>query len=222
MMQFRGNGNEYEGYLATPPGGSGPGVIVIQEWWGLVGHIKDVADRLAAEGFVALAPDLYQGKTTDEPDDAGTMMMALETPHVHSALLGAAEALLALPECSSQKLGVIGFCMGGQLALYAAAAAPDKFSACVNFYGIHPNVHPPFENLQAPVLGIFGGDDHITTPDAVRELDEMLTRLGKAHDFKTYPGKPHAFFNDQRPEVYDSASAADAWQRVLAFLRDNV
>ncbi len=218
MIEFSGNGKQFQGYLSPPPYGRGPGVVVIQEWWGLVGHIKDVADRFAKEGFVALAPDLYGGESTTEPDDAGSMMMALQIPEVQKQLAGAADALLARPETTGDTCGVVGFCMGGQLALFGAASEPGKFAACVNFYGIHPNADPPLENLAAPVLGIFAENDEYADPATVRALDETLGRLDKPHDFVTYPGTQHAFFNDQRPEVYDAQASADAWQRTIAFL----
>ena len=222
MIQFSGNRETFEGYLAIPETGSGPGLVLIQEWWGLVGHIKEVADRFAREGFTTLAPDLYRGKTADEPDDAGTMMMALELPVVRKILGEAADALLERDQSTSTECGVVGFCMGGQLALFAAAAEPEKFSCCVNFYGIHPNVDPPLENLDGPLLGIFAEFDEYTGPAAVQALDYKLNKLGKKHEFITYPGTQHAFFNDARTEVFNAEASADAWNRCIEFLRRNV
>lgn len=222
VIEFEGDGERYQGYLATPAAGKGPGLIVVQEYWGLVGHIKDVVERFAAEGFVALAPDLYRGESTTEPDDAATMMMALNLPIVEAILGSAADALLVLPEVTIDKCGVVGFCMGGQLALYAAAAEPDKFAACVNFYGIHPNVDPPLENLSSPVLGIFAEHDNYTPPAAVQALEYKFNKLGKPHEFITYTGTQHAFFNDQRPEVYDAEASADSWRRTIDFLNVNL
>src|SRR6185295_5040483 len=118
MVKFPANGGQSEGYLAAPPSGKGPGILVIQEWWGLVGHIKSVADRFAAEGFTALAPDMYHGKTATEPDGAGKLFMALNIEQAEKDLRGAATYLLG--QSSTKKLGAVGFCMGGQLALYAA------------------------------------------------------------------------------------------------------
>jgi carboxymethylenebutenolidase len=195
---------------------------VVQEWWGLVGHIKDVADRFASEGFVALAPDLYDGDSTVEPDEAGSLMMALQIPEVGKKLSAAAATLIEMPETTSDKCGVVGFCMGGQLALYGAASDPDRFSCCVNFYGIHPNADPPLENLGGPVLGIFAEHDQYTGPDAVQALDYKLNKLNKAHSFVTYPGTQHAFFNNDRPEVYDACAAEDAWAKTIGFLKDYV
>jgi carboxymethylenebutenolidase len=221
MITFSGNGKEFQGYLARSAQGTGPGVIVIQEWWGLVPHIKDVADRFAEEGFTALAPDLYEGESTAEPDEAGTLMMALDIAKTEKLLRGAVDRLLADEATVGDKVGVVGFCMGGQLSMFAAATNP-KIGACVNFYGIHPNVNPPFENLQAPILGLFAANDHMTTPDVVAKLSKTLDSLGKRYEFHTYPDADHAFFNNDRPEVYNAGAAEDAWKRVTAFFRNEL
>ena len=216
-VSFKANGRTTSGYLARPAG-SGPGVIVIQEWWGLVRHIEDVTDRFAAEGFVALAPDLYHGEKTTSPDKAGKLMMALRIDEAATDLDGAIDHLLQRPEITGTKVGIVGFCMGGALALFAASRNAEV-GACVVFYGGHPNVTPDLESLHAPVLGIWGGKDGFVTPQAVADLDRQLTALGKRHEFHTYPHADHAFFNDARPEVYDTAAAADAWKKTLAFFR---
>lgn len=221
MISFNGGGDNYEGYLAIPSSGSGPGVIVLQEWWGLVPHIKDICDRFAAEGFTALAPDLYKGDSTTDPSDAATMMQALNIAETEQILRKAVTVLLARAETSSQQVGIIGFCMGGQLAMFAAGANP-AIGATVNFYGIHPKVQPSYRDLNGPVLGIFAEKDAYASPEAVKALDKELTLLEKPHEFVTYPGTDHAFFNDQRPEVYNPEAAEDAWQRTLAFFRQNV
>lgn len=219
-ITFAANGGHANGYLALPRT-PGPGVIVLQEWWGLVGHIKDVTDRFAEEGFVALAPDLFDGKTTEEPDEAGSLLMALNIDETARKLAGAVDSLVNMPAETLSKVGIVGFCMGGQLSMYAAATNPE-IGACVNFYGIHPNVHPPFENLQAPILGIFAEHDEYASPEAVRAMDEKLNALGKPHEFITYPNVHHAFFNDDRPEVYNREAAEDAWNRTVAFLRHHL
>jgi carboxymethylenebutenolidase len=221
MIQFKGNGHTYSGYL-SPATGGGPGVIVIQEWWGLVDHIKEVADRFAAEGYTAIAPDFYHGKSTKSPDEAGKLFMALNIADAEKVIRGAIDALLSDKSCTSKTVGTVGFCMGGQLSLYAAAKNPDRVSACVTFYGIHPNVHPPLENLKAPVLGIFGENDSSVSPQKVKELSKKLDAAGKVHDFHIYPGQTHAFFNDTRPDVYDAKASNDAWRRVIAFMKENV
>ena len=216
MVKFSSIGSQASGYLAIPDKGTGPGVVVLQEWWGLVDHIKDVCDRFAANGYVALAPDLYHGKTAKSPDEAGKLMMALRIDETEKDLRGAIEFLLGHQATTGSKVGIIGFCMGGALSLYAATKNP-KVGACVVFYGGHPNVKPDLPNLQAPVLGIYAERDGFVTPELVHQLERQLKKLGKSVEVHIYPGVDHAFFNDQRPEVYDEKASADAWRRVLEF-----
>jgi carboxymethylenebutenolidase len=211
------NGATTEGYLPLPDG-RGPGIVVIQEWWGLVPHIESVADRFAAAGFVALAPDLYHGRSTKSPDEAGKMMMAMRVEEAERDLADAVDYVASHGQTSSSKVGTIGFCMGGALSLFAASKNP-KVGACVVFYGGHPKIRPDLDALQAPVLGIYAGRDGFVSPAVVKDLDDNLTRLGKRHEFHTYANADHAFFNDHRPEVYDEAAAADAWAKTLAFFR---
>lgn len=213
--------HSYAGYFAQSKTGHGPGVIVIQEWWGLVGHIASVADRFAQAGFNALAPDFYKGQIAEEPETAGKLMMALNIGETERILKGAIEALLAEPTTVGDKVGVVGFCMGGQLALFAACMN-DEIGACVDFYGIHPNVKPAFENLRCPLLGFFAEHDDYASPEAVRALSGELKLDGKHHDFITYSGAYHAFFNDDRPEVYDAKAAEDAWKKMVEFFRKNL
>jgi len=219
VIEFPGNGRKVRGYLSKPDSGSGPGVLVIQEWWGLVEHIKSVADRIAASGYVALAPDLYHGEATRSPDEAGKLMMALEIEETEKDLLGAATHLLS--QSSGRKLGAVGFCMGGQLALYAASRN-DAIRACVDFYGIHPNVKPDYANIKAAVLGLFAEKDVYVSPEVVQKLEAVLKKAGIETDFTIYPDCDHGFFNDTRKEVHDVAAAADAWHRVQTFLKKHL
>jgi carboxymethylenebutenolidase len=221
MIEFRSNGGETGGYLSLPDGGRGPGVVVIQEWWGLVPHIRDVADRFAAEGFVALAPDLYHGEVARSPDEAGKLMMALNIEQAEKDLRGAVEYLLGHEATEGDSVGTVGFCMGGVLALYAASKN-ERVGACVVFYGIHPKVEPDFEALRAPVLGLYAERDKSVPPEAVRALEEKLRGHGKAVETHIYPGTEHAFFNNTRPEVYDADAAADAWRRTIEFFREHL
>ena len=221
MLEFKSNGGTTAGYLSVPAAGKGPGVVVIQEWWGLVPHIRDVADRFAAAGFVALAPDLYHGRSTTSPDEAGKLMMALDISQAERDLRGAIEYLLAHPAVTSDKVGTVGFCMGGALSLYAATKNA-QVGACVVFYGGHPKVHYDLANLHAPVLGLYAGRDTFVTPDSVRQLEAKLKELGKPAEMHIYEGADHAFFNDERPEVYNQEAAADAWQRTINFFRLNL
>jgi carboxymethylenebutenolidase len=216
MVDFPSNGGKTAGYLATPKDGKGPGVVVIQEWWGLVGHIKNVCDRFAAEGFSALAPDLYHGQTASEPDAAGKLFMALNIAQAEKDLRAAAKYLAA--QSSTAKLGAVGFCMGGQLALFAGTVNPNV-GAVVDFYGIHPNVTPDYTKLGGPVLGLFAEKDAFVTPQAAKDVDAAIKKAGKQSEIHIYPGVDHAFFNDERADVYNKAAADDAWRRTLGFFR---
>ena len=220
LVEFPSNGGTTNGYLATPSG-KGPGVIVIQEWWGLVPHIKDICDRFANEGFVALAPDLYHGETTKSPDEAGKMMMAMNIDQAEKDLRGAINYLLELDSTTGNKVGTVGFCMGGALSLYAATKN-QQVGACVIFYGGHPNVKPDLPNLNAPVLGIYAEKDGFATPQLAHELEGKLKELGKSVEIHIYPDADHAFFNDTRKEVYNAEAAKDAWSRTLNFFRSNL
>jgi len=206
------------GYLSLPPVGTGPGVLVIQEWWGLVDHIREVCDRLAREGFVALAPDLYRGESTADPDVASRLMMDLEIPRATRDLEAAITTVLGQQATTGARVGVIGFCMGGQLALAAGCASP-RVGAVVDFYGIHPKVSLELDRLQASVMGIFAEDDEFVPPEAARKLEADLRAAGKRADFTIFPGVSHAFMNDTRPDVYNAEVADRAWGQMLAFLR---
>jgi carboxymethylenebutenolidase len=221
LLRFPVNGNQGSGYLAVPPSEQGPGVLVIQEWWGLVDHIKDVCDRLATEGFVALAPDLYHGTVTKSPDEAGKLFMALNIAKAGADLSGAADALLARAEVSSRRVGVLGFCMGGQLGLFAAMEYPDRIAAAVDFYGVHPKVRLDPSRLRVPVLAHFGKQDGSVKEADARALVERMRAGGVSFEAHFYDAD-HAFFNDTRPTVYDRASATLAWNRTLSFLREQV
>jgi carboxymethylenebutenolidase len=219
MVDFPSNGGTTQGYLATPTSGKGPGVLVIQEWWGLVPHIKRVADRFAAEGFSALAPDMYHGKTADEPDGAGKLFMALNIAQAEKDLRGAARYLAQ--QSSTAKLGCVGFCMGGQLALFAGTVNPNV-GAVVDFYGVHPNVKPDYSKLSGPVLGIFAEKDGFVTPQTARDVDAAIKKAGKQSEIHIYPNVDHAFFNEDNKGAYNKAAADDAWRRTITFFRQNL
>lgn len=221
MLQFPANGHATAGYLALPATGSGPGLLVIQEWWGLVEHIKHVCDRFAAEGFVALAPDLYHGVATKSPDEAGKLFMALSIARAAADVRGAADALLDRPEVTSDKVAAVGFCMGGQLALYAGAEFPDRIGAVVDFYGIHPNVRIDPSRLRVPVLAHFAERDNSVKVSDARALVANIGAAGGSIEAHFYPAD-HAFFNDSRPTVYDRGCSEVAWNRTLAFLRTHL
>jgi carboxymethylenebutenolidase len=218
-VEFPSNGHTCQGYLATPPNGAkGPAVVVIQEWWGLVEHIQDVVDRFANEGFVALAPDLYHGKTTKSPDDAGKMLMELDAERAVREIAAAGAYLLQQPECTSSKYGVVGFCMGGALAQYAATKDAAKVGAAVSFYGGFKQVEPDWDQLSAPILLIYGEKDQGVPVEHGRKLEAKLASLGKNAELVIYPDADHAFFNDTRPNHKPDA-ADDAWRRTLELFR---
>jgi len=219
MVDFPSNGGTTQGYLATPASGKGPGVIVIQEWWGLVPHIKRVCDRFATEGFSALAPDMYHGQTADEPDGAGKLFMALNIAQAEKDLRGAATSLAG--QSSTAKLGAVGFCMGGQLALFAGTLNPSV-GAVVDFYGIHPNVKPDYSKLSGPVLGLFAEKDGFVTPQTARGVDAAIKKAGKSSEIHIYPDVDHAFFNDDNKGAYNKTAADDAWKRTIAFFRQHL
>ncbi|OLM17957.1 Dienelactone hydrolase family [Pseudonocardia sp. Ae707_Ps1] len=211
------------GYLKLPESGSGPGVVVIQEWWGLTDHIVDVTDRLAAEGFVALAPDLYGGRTTHDSDEAGTLMGELPVQQAATDLGGAVQFLLDHEAVTSETVGSIGFCMGGGFVLVLAAQQPHKVSAAVPFYGVLGEDYPSFGQLTAAVQGHFGRDDQMADPASVEKLAERIEReSGRKPEFHQYPAG-HAFFNDENlMGTYDREQAGIAWGRAVQFLREQV
>ncbi len=221
-VTFASNGNEAHGYLAMPPAGSGPGLVVIQEWWGLTSHIKDVTDRFAAEGFVALAPDLFGGKTTHDGDEAEQLMKDLPQDQAARDLAGAVDYLLGSDEVTSEKLGVVGFCMGGNFVLTLATQQGDKIAAAVPFYSVGPEPGS-FDGLQAEVLGHYGENDDFLPPDQARALaDRIAEESGRPVEFLFYPAG-HAFFNDENLlGTYDQGAAALAWDRTLEFLHRHV
>lgn len=219
-VTFRSHGGTAHGYLALPEGGRGPGVVVIQEWWGLTSHIADVANRLAAEGFVALAPDLFGGTTTHDADEAGKLMQELPVAQAARDLGGAVDYLLAHGAVTGPTVGAVGFCMGGGFVLVLAAQQGDKIGAAVPFYGVLSEEYPSFENLSAPVLGHYGEQDGFQSTEAVRTLAASIERdTGRAPDFRFYPAG-HAFFNDENLiGTYDPEQAATAWGATIGFLR---
>ncbi|HWN28343.1 MAG TPA: dienelactone hydrolase family protein [Actinomycetospora sp.] len=222
-VTFPSNGRTAHGYLALPESGSGPGVVVIQEWWGLTSHIADVTNRLAAEGFVALAPDLYGGATTHDSDEAARLMQELPVDRAATDLGGAVDFLLGHEAVVGDKVGAVGFCMGGGFVLVLAAQQGDKIGAAVPFYGVLGEDFPSFANLSAPLLGHFGEEDEMAPPDAVEDLaDRIEKESGVRPDFRIYPSD-HAFFNDENLlGTYDPEQALKAWSATRDFLRANL
>jgi len=221
-IEFPADGEAGHAFLALPEGdGPFPGVIVVQEWWGLDDHIKDVARRFTDEGFVALAPDLYHGKVTHEPNEAQKLMMSLNMGRASQELAQAADYLASRPEAAGRGIGAIGFCMGGGLALTLACDSPHV-KAAAPFYGGNPSPIERVGNLRGPLFAAYAQNDGWITPQVRQELEEALSQHAIPHEFKVYPGTEHAFFNDTRPEVYNREAANDAWQRAISLFRDNL
>lgn len=222
-VSFASNGGQAHGYLAKPESGSGPGLVVIQEWWGLDDHIADLVDRFAAEGFVALAPDLFGGKVAHDADEAGALMQALPPDQAARDLGGAVDYLLADEAVTSTKVGAVGFCMGGGFVLQLAAQQGDKIGAAVPFYGVGAGVPDEFSQITAPVQGHYAEQDGFYPVDQARAQEEQMRReTGADVEFFYYPAG-HAFHNDKdRMGTYDAQSAKLAWQRTVEFLKANL
>lgn len=225
-VTFASNGDTAEGYLALPASGSGPGVMVVQEWWGLVPQIKQTCDRFAAEGFVALAPDLYRGDIAEhtEMDKANHLMETLPMDRAARDMGGAVDYLLAHPAVQGAKIGVVGYCMGGMLALVVAAQQGDKIGAAAPYYGAPLGDNgPDWSGLTAPVRGHFAGDDGFFAPDAVRALESQLKAMGKDVEFEMHPGAGHAYMNDANVfGTHDADLSAASWKATVAFLRERL
>jgi len=217
-VEFPSNNHTCNGYFAEPKAGKGPAVVVIQEYWGLVPHIEDVVDRFARDGFAAIAPDLFHGKTAKSPDEAGRMLMELDADRAEREIAGAGDWLLTQPACGSKKYGVVGFCMGGALAQYTATKETNA-GAIASFYGGFKKLSMDWKNLRGPILLIYGEKDQGVPAEQGRQLEQQLKKLGKDAQLVVYPGAGHAFFNDTRKEVYKPDAAADAWRRTVDFFR---
>lgn len=215
MIRFAANGDTAPGYLAQPAQHTRhAAVIVIQEWWGLNQHIKAIADRFAAEGYVALAPDLYNGQATAEPDEARKLAMNLDMPEAVKRMVGAVNYVTGLPDV--RRIGVVGFCMGGSLALLLAAKTP-RVAAVVSFYGSRIPDESDLRQISDPLLLFYGDQDQGIPPEKIATLRAALERNNIDHKIVVYEGAGHAFFNDSRPGAYHAEAAADAWWRTLAF-----
>lgn len=216
-ISFPANGGAGQGYLALPDGhGPRRAVIVIQEWWGVDDHIRDVTRRFAAEGYVALAPDLYHGAEASEPDEARKLAMGLQIPEATKEMVGAAAYLAGRDDVEPKSVGVIGFCLGGSLALMLAASSPHV-GAVASFYGGRDLPDDQLRRISAPVLAIFGAEDAGIPPERHARLDTIFTDMSLTHTIYVYPGAPHAFFNDTRTDHYRPLAAQDAWVRTLAW-----
>jgi carboxymethylenebutenolidase len=216
-LNFETAGGATTAYAALPEKiDTGKAVIVVQEWWGLNEHIKDIANRYAAEGFIAIAPDLYRGHIAENPEEAGAMMQSLELEDGLDTIDKAVKA--AQDKYKVTKFGITGFCMGGTYALQAICHL-EGLSAAAPFYGDVPDENT-LKGLKGPVLFVSGNKDKWINPEKVAELE----RIAKANTLPVRTEKyeaDHAFFNDTRPEVYDAEAAKDAWTKVIRFFNEH-
>ncbi|MYD17732.1 MAG: dienelactone hydrolase family protein [Chloroflexi bacterium] len=216
QIQFPANGGSASGYLARPvEGGPYPGVVVIQEWWGLNPNICDIANRIAAEGYVALAPDLFHGAVTAEPDEAQKLMMSLQEPNALVDMSGAVAALQARDDVRSDRIGVTGFCLGGGMSLLLAMNNP-AVTAAAPFYGVPGAGLDNAAKIQGAVMGFFAGRDEWINAEVVESLQTALDGAGVRNEIHMYPDSDHGFFNDTS-DIYDPEAAADAWDKLKAF-----
>ena len=225
-VSFKSNGSTASGYLVKPSAGSGPGVLVIQEWWGLDSGIKEMAERLGKAGFVALAPDLYHGELAahDEMDKAAHLMQSMPPDRAGRDMSGAVDYLASHAAVTSQSIGVVGFCMGGMLSFIIAANRPDKVSAVVPFYGFPSGpFEPDWSRLTATISGHMAENDNHFAPDAARALEAKLRGMGKNVTLKVHPGTGHAFMGPHNAlGTLDEKLAAQIWPEVVSFLKDHV
>jgi carboxymethylenebutenolidase len=220
MISFTEGSTKVNAYLALPQGeGTHPAVIVIHEWWGLNDWVKEQADRLAKEGYIALAVDIYHGQIAKDDATAHQLMSGLDENEALTTLRSATDFLRGRSDVRANAIGVIGWCMGGGYSIRLAAADPG-IRACVMYYGAPISDPAAIRGLQAAILGNFGGEDKGPSPDQVRTFEKALKKAGKRVDFKIYPGAPHAFANVHNPwGGYREAAAKDAWLRTKGFLR---
>ena len=212
------------GYLSHPKVGSGPAVLVIQEWWGLVPHIRSVVDRLAEAGFVALAVDHYKGIETTEPDEAQKLMMGLKVAAAGEEIAAGAEFLLSLDVVSSSAVGTVGFCMGGGLSLLAPTVS-EVISAAVAFYPAMPwpDYHPDWKKFAGKSVMIHKAEsDEAHAGPVIAEYQQAIESAGGEVIIFDYPKSDHAFFNDDRPEVFNAEHSDLAWQRSVEFFNQHL
>jgi len=218
-VSFKSGAEQAAGVLVTPEGkGPFPALVVIQEWWGLNDWVKQQARALAKEGYVALAVDLYRGKVADKQEDAHQLMMGLPPDRALRDLQAAYSWLQARPDVKKDRIGTIGWCMGGRYSLQLATVEP-RLGAAVAYYGAPPTDEAAIAAIRAPVLGNYGGEDKGPTPEQAQAFAAALQKAGRTVDVKVYPGAGHAFANVNNPwGGYRKEAAEDAWSRSTAFL----
>lgn len=222
IVSYKSGDETVSGVLYTPPGkGPFPALIVIHEWWGLNDRVKDQAAKLSDQGYVALAVDLYRGKVATTPEMAHEIMRGVPEDRAKRDLHAAFEFLASLPNVKKDRIGAIGWCMGGGYALDVALQEPTLAAAVIN-YGHLATDPEALKKISAPILGLFGAQDKGIPPADVRKFGEILDHMGKKIDVKIYDDAGHAFENPNNKDGYRAADAADAWQRTIDFLARNL
>jgi len=217
-VSYKSGDETVQGVLYTPAGdGPFPALVVIHEWWGLNDWVKEQASKFADEGYVALAVDLYRGKVATTPEMAHEIMRGVPEDRAKRDLHAAVGFLKSQPNVRKDRIGSIGWCMGGGYSLDVALQEPDLAAAVIN-YGHLATDTDALKKINAPILGLFGAQDHGIPPDDVRKFGDTLDKLGKKIDIKIYDDAGHAFENPNNKDGYRAADAADAWKRTLAFL----
>jgi carboxymethylenebutenolidase len=218
-VNYKSGDETVSGFLALPDGGGKhPAIVVIHEWWGLNDQVREDTQKLAAQGYVALAVDLYRGKVATTPDEAHELMRGVPDDRGIRDLEAAFAYLAARPDVKPGKIGSVGWCMGGGWSIKLAMSEP-KLAACAVNYGSLPTEAASIARIKAPVLGNFGADDRGITPDSVHAFDAAMKAAGKPVDVKIYDGAGHAFENPNNKDGYRPQAAADAWSRMEAFFR---
>jgi len=217
-VSYKSGDETVNGILYTPAGkGTFPALIVIHEWWGLNDWVKQQAEKLAGQGYVALAVDLYRGRVADNPDLAHELMRGLPEDRAKRDLRAAYDFLASQPNVKNNRIGSIGWCMGGGYSLDTALAEPQLAATVIN-YGHLATESSELKKINAPILGLFGGLDRGITPDDVKKFQQSMEKLGKKIEVKIYPDAGHAFENPNNKQGYRAEDAADAWQRTIDFL----
>jgi carboxymethylenebutenolidase len=218
-MEFQTTSNTATGYIAIPERGEGPGVLVLHAWWGLNDFFKDLCERLAREGFVAVAPDLYGGTTASTIDEAKRLLSTLNFEETRTKVISTVEYIRDHPAVRGKGIGAVGFSLGAAWALLLSSLMPEDIAAVVVFYGSEA---ADFAAARAAYLGHFAGNDEWEPLEGIRQMEADMRAAGREVTFYTYPHAGHWFFESNRPENYDPEAAALAWQRTCDFLQEHL
>ena len=218
-MTYQAGEKTEEGYLALPPAGRGPGVLVLPAWWGLYDFFVGLCDRLADAGFVVLAPDLYQGRVASSAEDAERLMRSLDRDATQARLLHALDTLRAHPAVAGDAMGVLGCSLGAAQAMDLSAGRPEQIAAVALFYGVG---EADFAAARCVYLGHFAEHDDFDSLEAAHEMEAAMQAAGRDITFYAYPGTKHWFFEADRPDAYDADAAQLAWDRTMSFLNSHL